>query len=309
MRQASQFYSVGGTLPSDAPSYVERAADKELLEHVRESRFCYILTTRQIGKSSLMVRTAERLVAEGTRAAIVDLTGIGSDQHSVTTDQWYYGIATTILNQLDLDEDLDAWWDRQGKLTPLQRFVRFLREVVLSQTSEPVVIFVDEIDSTLDLSFSSDFFAAIRACYNGRARDSELGRLTFVLVGAAEPTDLIADPRRTPFNIGTRIELPDFRRDEAELLAKGLSDGSAGREQALDRVFFWTDGHPYAPAQALSADPPGRNRQGRTRLGHPQRAEALRPGEGPRRQIGGPQSNLRQSLRRILDQGSLAASQ
>src|SRR5262249_51955485 len=157
-----------------------------------------------------------------------------------TADQWYYGIATTILRQLDLDVDLDAWWDRHAKLPSLQRLMGFLRDALLAKTSEPVVIFVDEIDSTLGLSFSSDFFAAIRACYNARAQDAEPRRLTFVLIGTAEPTDLIADPRRTPFNIGTRIELPDFRRDEAGLLAEGLGDGSGGREQALDRVFFWT---------------------------------------------------------------------
>lgn len=62
---ARPFYVTGGTLPRDAPSYVTRRADDELLDGLRAGRFCYVLTSRQMGKSSLMVRTATRLRQEG----------------------------------------------------------------------------------------------------------------------------------------------------------------------------------------------------------------------------------------------------
>ena len=58
--RASDFYVVGGTVPRDAPSYVVRRADQELVDALRRGEFCYVLTPRQMGKSSLMVRTAAR---------------------------------------------------------------------------------------------------------------------------------------------------------------------------------------------------------------------------------------------------------
>jgi len=253
-----QFYQVKGTMAADVPSYVVRAADGELHHQVEAGEYCYVLTARQMGKSSLMIRTAERLRAEGTLVATVDLTGIGGDEQSVTADQWYYGFASVVLEGLGLEDDLDAWWDKRTRLPALKRVGGFFREILLAKTSAPIVIFVDEIDTTLNLSFAGDFFAAIRACFNNRAQDPEYRRLTFVLLGVATPNELIANPRRTPFNIGNRIELSDFQHDEALPLAEGLGSRSAERREAFERILFWTDGHPYLTQKAcqLAAESP-----------------------------------------------------
>jgi hypothetical protein len=42
----------------EARSYIVREADDELYRLLMSGEFCYILTTRQMGKSSLMARTA-----------------------------------------------------------------------------------------------------------------------------------------------------------------------------------------------------------------------------------------------------------
>jgi len=68
---------------------VERWADSELLSALRRGEFCYVLNARQMGKSSLMTRTAVRLRSDGHAVAILDLTEFGKE---LTQEQWYYGM-------------------------------------------------------------------------------------------------------------------------------------------------------------------------------------------------------------------------
>ncbi|HEX3313793.1 MAG TPA: AAA-like domain-containing protein, partial [Gemmataceae bacterium] len=239
----SSFYVADGTLRGDARCYVPRQADVDLQAGLAERDFCYVLTSRQMGKSSLMVRTAQTLRQQGVAVVVLDLTAIGQN---LTAEQWYGGLLGHLGRQLDLEDELEDFWEAHARVGPLQRWMRALREVVLRQVTKPVTIFVDEIDTVRSLPFSTDeFFAAIRECYNGRSEDPDLARLTFCLLGVATPSDLIRDTRITPFNIGRRIELRDFAEAEAIPLAAGLGRQLDVGKRLLARILHWTGGHPY----------------------------------------------------------------
>jgi tetratricopeptide (TPR) repeat protein len=246
------FFVTGGALQADADSYVPRAADRELLEALRNGEFCYVLTSRQMGKSSLMVRTAVALREQGSAVVILDLTAIGQN---LDVEQWYFSMLCHVGEKLSLETEMEAYWDANMRRAPLHRFMGALREVYLERKRKPLVMFVDEIDAVRSLrQFSGDeFFAGIRECYNRRPEDPKLERLTFCLLGVATPSNLIRDERITPFNIGHAIELRDFNRAEASVLAGGLSPHRDTALLLLDRILWWTSGQPYL-TQKLCAE-------------------------------------------------------
>ncbi len=241
-KQAERFHT-SGTLRHDAASYVEHQADWDLVNGLASGEFCYVLTSRQMGKSSLMVRSAWQLRNQGARVVTLDLTALG---YNLTVDQWYEGLLLRLGWQTQLEEELEAFWTENGKLSPMQRFFAAIRRVVLEQFPEPLVVFIDELDMLRSLPFRTDeFLAAIREGYNQRSVDGVFNRLTFCLLGVATPSELIKDSRMTPFNIGQRIELEDFSVAESGRLAKGLGRSPEGAADLMERIFHWTNGHPY----------------------------------------------------------------
>ena len=239
-------YTVGGTVQASGGVYIKRHADDELLELCQQGEIALVLSSRQVGKSSLMVRIAGQLEADNIRSGIVDLSAIGTQ---VTQDEWYLGILNELNDTLKFKTDIFNWWKDHDQLGPAQRLTNFFRDVLLKEVGESIVLFFDEIDSTLSIPFSDDFFAALRAVYNARATTPEFRRLSFVLIGVATPSDLITDSKRTPFNLGRRVELKDFTLEEAHPLAEGLGQNP---EQVLAWVINWTGGHPYLTQRLCS---------------------------------------------------------
>ncbi|MEG4116292.1 AAA-like domain-containing protein [Microcoleus sp. N9_B4] len=243
------YYQVGGSLTNNAPNYVKRQADDDLYNGLKAGEFCYVLNSRQMGKSSLQVRTIQRLRNEGIACAAIDISEIGN--RGVTPEQWYAGLLRILENNFNLSDivNVRTWWRDRNFLTPVQRLSEFIETVLLPNISSNIVIFIDEIDSILALDFpADDFLALIRSCYNKRANNSEFDRLTWALLGVASPTDLCREQNatsNTPFNIGKAIELTGFDETEAQPLAAGLAELTDSPNEVLREVLYWTGGQPF----------------------------------------------------------------
>ena len=238
----TSIFTVGGSVQAGGGLYIPRRTDEEFLTLCQDGEFVYILTPRQMGKSSLMIETAKRLKGDGVRTVIIDLSQIGAE---VTAEEWYLGLLSVIEDQLTLDTDVFDWWEEHAHLGPTQSLTLFFREVALKEVETPLVIFVDEIDTTLSIPFSDDFYAAIRSMYNARGVTPVFRRLSFALIGVATPSDLMSDPKRTPFNVGQRLDLTDFTFEEALPFANGLGLPPEEAGRVLGWILEWTGGHPY----------------------------------------------------------------
>jgi hypothetical protein len=211
---ASPKLQVGGTLNPIFDLYIIRPEDAQLFDRLLSGEYVNILSSRQVGKSSLVTRAALRLEEQGWRTAIVDLTALGSLEN---VDSYFKGLARIVNRRLALDVDITAFWNDAVEETASQRLIRYFREVVLRHISGGVAIFLDEIDSTLKLTYTDDLFTALRSIYNERPLEEAYRRLTFCLVGVATPDELIKDRRTTPYNVGQTLSLGDFDQARVDL--------------------------------------------------------------------------------------------
>jgi AAA-like domain len=130
-RGAVSNYQVGGSLPMDALSYVARSADSQLYKALKQGEFCYILNSRQMGKSSLMVRALHNLQEEGYCCAAIDMTRISGEK--ITPEQLYKGLAIELLQGFNLFDKVKfkQWWNERQDLSTIQRLSQFIEEILL----------------------------------------------------------------------------------------------------------------------------------------------------------------------------------
>jgi hypothetical protein len=268
-------YIYQATLGADELCYVERKADRQLYESLKDKdvTICYVFNSRKMGKSSLDVRVRTKLKQEDNFiCALINFNLKSSDQGGVTIDQWYYSIVKTIAKEINLniyDKDnptmLNQWWEERKNLTYLDRLTELVEKILRDFSEKNILIVFDEIDTLLRLDFSTDdLFAFIRGCHNTRSDhpDSEYKRLSFCIVGTATPSDLISDQSRTPFNVGKAIELRGFTLEEANQgLGEGLRDKVDNPHQVLEDILTWTNGQPFLTQKlcALVVDQGDRN--------------------------------------------------
>ncbi|MDH4013901.1 MAG: AAA-like domain-containing protein [Chromatiales bacterium] len=240
-----EFFVVGGPVQPDRECYAVRAADQLLREHLERGEHCHVLAPKQTGKTSLVARISRQLRREEKLVAVVDLTQIGSPDKQYAPRRWYYGLAYRIARDLRLKVDLQTWWRAKENLPNPERLVEFFWEVVLANTTAPVAVFFDDLETLVGLPYGSEFLNSLRACHDRRATEPDFLRLSFVLLGVATPGQLQPDPSSGLFQVSNAIQLDDFDLEQISHFAPHLGVGPDLQRGLLDRVLEWTGGQPY----------------------------------------------------------------
>jgi len=223
--------------------YVDRNADRQLRDIITDmGRPGYVLVSRQMGKTNLLLNAKRELSNESDKFIYIDLSNTFDDERSCfqniidvaleTNEDSFYEAAKIIFEKRK----------NADNIPPHKQHIDELR-TLLSYTSGKLIIILDEIDALTKTNYSDKIFAQIRSMYFSRVNYLELERLTYILSGVVEPTEIIKDPKISPFNIGEKIFLNDFSRVEFfDFIRKAkLNDLPTA---ILERIFYWTNGNP-----------------------------------------------------------------
>ncbi|MER8373700.1 tetratricopeptide repeat protein [Mesorhizobium sp. M1406] len=201
----------------------------------------YVLEARQMGKTNLLLHIKKKREAEGDVVPYFDLSVRIDDVSS-----FFRHLIDSIVN------GKGAWQNatrnsiiairKMGIAEPHREYELSLLEILREIFPRKLIIIFDEIDSVVSTSYSDRLFSQIRSMYFSRVNYSEYERLTYILAGVAEPSELIKDRSISPFNIGEKIYLKDF--SQSEIVKFMANAGCAFTSSVIEEVFRVTSGNP-----------------------------------------------------------------
>lgn len=239
----------GGSLSSNSPTYVTRQADFDLYHALLNQEYCHIFNARQMGKSSLRKRIKAQLNEQNFACCTIDMSTICGKE--VSKENFYQDLFHNLKVNLKIDPteaNYLAWEQNRESFSLERQFIELIEKVILVQIRSPIVIFFDEIDSLLTLSFEKDkWLQLIRSFYDRRYhnKDQKLTRLSFVFIGVVSTSDLIINADSTLFNISKSIEITDFKLRECQPLERGLTDFVEDTHTVMKEILKWTGGQPF----------------------------------------------------------------
>lgn len=232
--------------------YVLRAADQELLESLMQGDYCLVLAPRQSGKSSLSLRTSLALKERGIRCGHIDLAGFGSYRDIPSPiDAFFHDFINELAEQFSLPDPSDAW-SASSTSAPSSRFIRYLKDTVLTNILEPMVLFIDEFDYLRTMPWEiHEFLFAIRSAFDERSHEPVFRRLTLCLLTQDFVPGWQIRSDDSALGFAQIISLEDFSQTEVQSIASALVTEHGTPASWLDEIYAWTGGHPYMTMRLL----------------------------------------------------------
>ena len=246
---------VGGAVPLNSEFYIVRPADEEFrLAIARRDSIVLVKGARQVGKTSLLARGLQQAREAGARVVLTDFQNL-SAAYLESIEKLMLVFAKSFADQLELDLISNQIWPNQiwdADLSPGINLERYLRRVVLQQTTVPIVWGLDEVDRLFSCDFGSEVFGLFRSWHNKRALDPEgpWHRLTLAMAYATEARLFITDLNQSPFNVGTRLALEDFNFEQVGELNRRCGAPLSDQTEVA-RFYRLVGGHPYLVRRGL----------------------------------------------------------
>ncbi len=241
---------IGGGMRLDSRYYVTRPSDAVVHTAVkRRDGIVRIEGPRQTGKTSLLARALEQARQEGALVVTTDFQALGPED-TATIGSLFLALAQQFHRAAKTRVAPSAFWDPM--LSANMNFEGYLLEVVMSETSLPIVWGIDEADRIFDREYRSSVFGLFRSWHNRRSLspDEVWRRFTLIMAYSAEARMLIPNPNESPFNVGTEAILQDFSAEQTADLNRRYAE-PVKTDEDLARLRALVGGHPYLIRRCL----------------------------------------------------------
>jgi hypothetical protein len=238
-----------GSVPLDSLIYLERSSvEEQVYAEIRKpGALVRIKAPREMGKTSLLLRTLDYANRQGYRTVMLNLEQ--TDQAILSDpNRFLRWLCANATSQLQLEPRLDDYWDEDigSKVSCSLYFRNYLLEPIDS----PLVLALDEVNQIFEHpQVAKDFLPLLRSWYEEAKRLPVWQKLRLIVVHSTEiyvPLQL----SQSPFNVGLPIGLTSFSLEQVQQLAQcyGLNwtEGEEAR-QLMDMV----GGHPALVQIAL----------------------------------------------------------
>jgi len=239
----------GGVVRLNSPFYISRHVDDLFLAAIRRKDVIVLVKgARQMGKTSLLSRGLQLARTTGAKTAVTDFQVLGFENLE-TLRGFYIALGTLLSEKLGVDLlPEDIWNDKRGSTINFRKYI----ENLLKRIDGPLVWGMDEVDRLFTRDYGSEVFALFRSWHSesGLDPDSPLKHLTMVISYATEASLFISDPNQSPFNVGTRLVMDDFTKEQVSELNRRHNKPLINEDQ-LNRFHSLLGGQPFLTRSGL----------------------------------------------------------
>lgn len=232
--------------------YVEREGEDEFISHITSGRTVLrIRGPRQFGKTSLLSRVIARAREEDYTIVAMDFQDF-TDSTMGQLESLIWEVCLLIGEELDLEDELETFWEKQRTRDPKQIARKFIEKIVLKKYDGNLLLAIDEADRVFPYTkISGDFFSMLRAWHERKNAHPIWSRVRLAISYSTEAQLAIQNLNTSPFNIGVEANMQPFTLDQLQdLISKHGLDWSIDQAERLHELI---GGHPYLTRKSLYA--------------------------------------------------------
>jgi len=243
-----------GPLSADSRFYIERPpleaqADAEI---AKPGCLVRLKAPRQMGKSSLLLRLANRAAALEYAVCMVDF--LQADAQSFTSlDALLRWFASNVARQLGLSANLDDYWD--ADIGSKVSCTIYFEHRLLNPIAKPVVLLLNEVNRVFRQGeVAADFFSLLRS-WHEQTRRSPLWQNLRLVMAYSSDVYIPLKLEQSPFNVGMLLRLPEFTPAQVRSLADRYDlrpETQPAVKTFLETLLQRVGGHPYLVHLAIA---------------------------------------------------------